>query len=179
MICRTELLKEFGSDYFIRQKVKSGEINKIGKAVYAKEKNVPESAYFAFKYPHAIFTMHTAFYMHGLTDVIPEGYDLATDRNASKIRDKRVKQYFVASDFVNLGVEKMIYNGYPIKIYSKERMLIELIRYKTKLPYDYYKEIVLNYRKLMPKLNIQDIQDYALKAPKSSKIMEILQSEVM
>ena len=25
-------------------------------------------------------------------------------------------------------------------------MLVELIRYKSKLPYDYYKEIVLNYQ---------------------------------
>ena len=68
--------------------------------------------------------------------------------------------------------------GYSIPIYSKERMLIELIRYKTKLPFDYYKEIILNYRKELPKLNIQEIQDLAMEAPKSNKIMGILQTEV-
>ena len=52
-------------------------------------------------------------------------------------------------------------------------MLIELVRYKSKLPFDYYKEIILNYRKLLPRLDIQKIQDYALMAPKSNKVLEI------
>ena len=73
----------------------------------------------------------------------------------------------------------MIYKGYPIKIYSKERMLVELLRYKTKLPFDYYKEVLLNYRKILPQLDIQAIQDYAMEAPKSNKIMETLQMEVI
>ena len=58
-------------------------------------------------------------------------------------------------------------------------MLIELVRYKSKLPFDYYKEIVLNYRKLLPQLNIQKVQDYALIAPKSNKVMDTLQMEVL
>lgn len=58
-------------------------------------------------------------------------------------------------------------------------MLIELVRYKSKLPFDYYKEIILNYRKLLPRLDIQKIQDYALMAPKSNKVLEILQMEVL
>ena len=57
-------------------------------------------------------------------------------------------------------------------------MLIELARYKSKLPFDYYKEIVLNYRKILPRLDIQKIQDYALIAPKSNKVLETLQLEV-
>ena len=64
-------------------------------------------------------------------------------------------------------------------MYSKERMLIELLRYKSKLPFDYYKEVLLNYRKIMPQLNIQLIQEYAYAAPRSGKIMETLQTEVM
>ena len=66
-----------------------------------------------------------------------------------------------------------------IPVYSRERMLIELLRYKSKLPFDYYKEILLNYRKIMPQLDIQAIQDYAMDAPKSGKIMDTLQMEVL
>lgn len=116
--------------------------------------------------------------MHGLTDVIPEEYDLATDRNAAKIHDKRVKQYFYPSNFFNQGIEKTDYRGFPIRIYGKERMLIELLRYKSKLPFDYYKEILLNYRKILPQLDIQAIQDYVCDSPKSGKIIEMLQMEV-
>ena len=132
-----------------------------------------------YKYPNSVLTMKSAFYFHGLTDVVPDECDLATDRDAAKIHDQRVKQYFVQVDFFSKGIEKQNYKGYTINIYNKERMLIELARYKSKLPYDYYKEILLNYRRLLPTLNIQKIQDYALAAPKSNKIMEILQAEVL
>ena len=64
-------------------------------------------------------------------------------------------------------------------MFNRERMVIELIRNKNKLPFDYYKEIILNYRKLLPRLDIQKIQDYALMAPKSNKVLEILQMEVL
>ncbi len=77
-----------------------------------------------------------------------------------------------------MGVETMQYEGYPISIYSVERMLIELIRYKSKLPFDYYKEIILNYRKRMPRLDVQAIQDYAMASPKNNKILETLLMEV-
>lgn len=176
---RTECLKEYGSDYFIRKKVKAGELFQVGKAIYAEEQHVPELAVLAFRYPDAVMTMRIAFFLHGLTDSVPDIYDFATDKNASKIKDIRVKQYFQPSGFMNLGVETQNYRGYEIKIYNKERMLVELLRYKSKLPYDYYKEVLLNYRRVLPQLDIQKIQDYALCAPKSNKIMEMLQVEVM
>ncbi len=57
-------------------------------------------------------------------------------------------------------------------------MLVELVRYKSKLSFDYYKEVLLSFRRILPQLNVQEIQDIALAAPKSNKIMEILQMEV-
>lgn len=179
MKTRSECLKKYGSDYMIRQKVEAGELFRVGKAVYSEEEHVPELAVLAFQYPDAVVTMSNAFYLHGLTDVIPEEYDLATDRDAAKIRNKRVRQYFAPKGFFDQGVETTDYHGYPIRIYGRERMLIELMRYKSKLPYDYYKEVLLSYRKIMPKLNMQMIQDLVYEAPKSGKIMEALQTEVL
>ena len=53
-------------------------------------------------------------------------------------------------------------------------------RWETSIPYvSYYKEIVLNYRRILPTLDIQEIQDLTLAAPKSNKVFEILQAEVL
>ena len=179
MKTRAECLKEYGSDYFIEKKIKKGELFKIGKGIYSEKKKVPEIAVITYKYPNAVLTMKSAFFYYGLTDVIPDECDLATKRDAAKITDERVKQYFVPDSFFDEGIETADYKGYEIQIYNKERMLIELVRYKSKLPFDYYKEIILNYRKLLPQLNIQKIQDYALAAPKSNKVIETLQLEVL
>ena len=178
MKTRAECLEEYGSDYFIEKKIEEGELYKVGKGVYSEDKYVPEIAIFSYKYPKAVLTMNSAFYFHGLTDVIPDECDLATKRDSTKIRDERVKQYFVPDPFFEEGIESAKYKGYDILVYSKERMLIELIRYKSKIPFDYYKEIILNYRKLLPQLDIQKIQDYALAAPKSNKVIETLKAEV-
>jgi len=178
MMTREECLQIYGSDYYIQKRIDAGELFKIDKGIYSLKEHVPEIALLTYKYPNAVVTMRSAFYMYGMTDVIPDEYDLATTRDATKISDKRVKQYFVADDFFDEGIVRIDYKGYSIPIYSKERMLIELVRYKSKLPFDYYKEIILNYRKLLPKVNVQKIQDFALVAPKSNKVLEILQMEV-
>jgi hypothetical protein len=40
-----------------------------------------------------------------------------------------------------------------IRIYDKERLLIELIRLQNRFPYDCYKEIILNYRAIADSLD--------------------------
>jgi hypothetical protein len=57
-------------------------------------------------------------------------------------------------------------------------MLIELIRYKSKLPFNYYKEILNNYRRLLPQLNPEKIRDYAEAVPKKDTVIKILRTEV-
>jgi hypothetical protein len=179
MYSQADCVKEYGSQYNIGKLMDDGKLFKVERGIYSEEKHVPTLAVLMFKYPKAVATMKTALYIHGLTDAIPEIYDLATDRDAAKIKDKRVKQYFYPSDMFEEGIEKKEYMGYKIRVYSKERMLVELIRYKSKLPFDFYKEVILNYRRVMPTLNIQAIQDYAMESPKSARIIEILQTEVL
>ena len=76
-----------------------------------------------YKYPNAVVTMKSAFFFHGLTDVIPDECDLATTRDAAKIKDKRVKQYFVSDSFFAEGIEIADYKSYDIRIYNRESML--------------------------------------------------------
>ena len=42
-------------------------------------------------------------------------------------------------------------------------MLIELIRFRSKMPMDYYKEIIQNYRKLSYELDFGLVEDYYYK----------------
>lgn len=40
-----------------------------------------------------------------------------------------------------------------VKIYDRERMLIELIRNRNSIGFDYYKEIIQNYREIKDTLS--------------------------
>lgn len=173
-----ECIKKYQSDYQIKKQIADEKLYKIEKGVYSTEKYVSELEIITMKYPKAVLTMNTALYMQGLTEVIPDRYYMSTDKDDSKITDKRVKQCFEQPDYVYVGMEDKEYQGSKVKIYSKERLLIEVIRNKNKLPYDYYKEIIGNYRKLIYELDIEAIQEYASSFPKSKMITQVLQSEV-
>lgn len=178
MISRAEALQEYGSDYFIQQKIDAGELFRIEKGIYSEKEFEPELALVCYKYPKAVVTMNTAFYLYGLTDEIPDEYYLATKREAAPIADARVKQMFMPAKLLNVGKTTIDHKGYQIPIFDKERMLVELIRYKSKLGFNYYKEILGNYRRILPQLNPESIRDYAEVMPKSEMIIRTLRLEV-
>ena len=178
MKSRNECVMEYGSDYYIRQKLKAGDLFRIEKGIYSEQKSVPELAILSYKYPKAIITMDTAFYLYGLTDEIPDLCTMATKREAAPIVDSRVKQYFMPKELLDIGTTTLEHKGYPLKIFDRERMLVELVRYKSKLPFNYYKEILGNYRRILPQLNSEKIRDYAEVMPKHASIIRTLRTEV-
>ena len=57
-------------------------------------------------------------------------------------------------------------------------MLIELVRFKSKLPFNYNKEILGNYRRILPRLNAEKIRNYAGAVHKSDKVIRTLRTAV-
>ena len=58
-------------------------------------------------------------------------------------------------------------------------MLIELMRFKARIPMDYYKEIINNYRKLSFELDFRIVEEYATMFRSSAKLMSMIQMEVL
>ena len=175
---RKECLKEYGSDYFINLMVDEGKLFRVDKGIFSEKEYVPELALLSFKYPKALITMGTAFYLYGFTDEVPDICTMATKREAAPIADSRIKQIFMPKELLGLGATTMDYKGYDIQIFDRERMLVELVRYKSKLPFNYYKEILGNYRRILPQLNTEKIRNYAEAVPKSDKVIRTLRTEV-
>lgn len=173
-----DCISRYGTNYFLEKAVRDGNLFKVENGIYSDSSTWRELALIAFKNKEAIFTMESAFYYHGLTDVVPEHYTLGTDRDFTKIRDQRVHQYFFPDNLLMLGVEEKEVNGVSIKIHTKERLLIELIRRSNKLPFDYYKEIMGNYRNKIFELDEEWLEDNVPKFPGSKKIMNAIRLEV-
>lgn len=173
-----ELIEEQRTDYRIRKLLAAGALCRIEKGIYSDSSDVSALAVLAKRYPNAVVTMESAFYYHSLTDEIPAVYSLATDKHAFPMRDSRVRQFYVDSRIFNVGVATMKRSGIEFRIYDRERMLIELVRYKKKLPYDLYKEVVRNYRDIVYELDIERLQKHAALFPRGSRIMEAIEAEV-
>ena len=170
---------KYGNHYQVKNALDSGRLYKIEPGIYSEIPDVSELEIVSFKHAQAVFTMDSAFYYHGMTDVIPEQYHLATLKDAHKIRSNRIKQYFHRNDIFSIGLISLQHNNTAIRIYDRERMLIELIRNKKNLPFDYYKEIIESYRRVIQMLDIEKLQEYIPSFPKQNHIWEAIELEVM
>lgn len=62
--------------------------------------------------------------------------------------------------------------------YDPERMLLELMRSRNKLPYDLYREAVASFRRRSERLDIYRLQDYAEAIPHGEAHLERAMEEV-
>ena len=64
-----EVVKRYGSVYHINKAIGESKLFKIGRGIYSESSTSSEIEIISARYPQAIFTMDSAFYFHGLTDV--------------------------------------------------------------------------------------------------------------
>lgn len=174
-----ECLKQYKNDYQIKKALKEHQLYKINDGLYSRIENPSDLEIFIKKHSNAIFTMESAFYFLGISDFIPTRYYVATSKNSTKLFDKDITQYFMDQKILNIGKTKMKYNQDTIVVYNKERMLIEIVRYKNKMPYDYYKEIVSYYRNHIDEIDVALVLDYVKSFPKKDFILKIIETEIL
>ena len=174
----SEILKLYKNDYNLLNAIKSKKIFKIDHGIYSDKEIVDPMILFSKKYENSIITMDTAFYFYNLTDVIPDKVYLATNRNSNTIKRENIIQVWVPKEKLNVGKEKIKVNGNTINIYNKERLLVELIRKRNQIPFDYYKEIINNYRKIVDTLDSYKIEQYIALYKNENTLGNIILREV-
>jgi predicted transcriptional regulator of viral defense system len=173
-----ELKEKLKSDYQIQKSVSDKKYYKIENGLYSDQEYVNPLEIILKKYPNAIFTSDSAYYYYDLTDVVPDYFYLATKRTDSRINDKNIKQVFIPNELFEFGKTQIEVENIKINIYDEERMLVELIRKKNIIPFDYYKEIITSYRKKVDILDIYKIQEYISYYKNESSLYETLMREV-
>lgn len=174
-----ECLARYKTFYAIARRVRSGELVKLERGLYSDtDEYVSGERRIAKKYPNAVFTMESAFLYHGLSDVVPDAYSLASPARSAPIADRRVRQWFVPAGTLDIGRTQIEQSGATIAVYDLERLLIELMRNRNKLPYDYYKEVLNAYRANLDRLYPAKLDDYLTAFPRRNAISAALEREV-
>ena len=174
----TECHEEYGSHYRIRELSREGKLFKIEPGIYSDSSRYGTLEVLLTKYPRSVVTLDSAFHYYNLTDEIPTMFHLATDRDDGKIKDPRVKQSFVPTGTSSIGVTEIDYCGEKIRIYDKERLVIETVRHKTKMPLDLYHEVISNFRDIRHELYGAKIDDYLQSFPRRDVLFTIIRDEV-
>ena len=173
-----EAMNLLGSRYHVRKAVSEGSLHPVGRGLYSTSREEDALAIIAKRYPTGILTGWTALYAHGLVTEPPDRIDLATKRGGTKILDVVLRQHFVPEGWLSVGRTTVTLDGIELIAYDLERMLLELMRTRNKLPYDLYKEAVASFRRRSERLDVYRLQDYAEIIPRGEAYLERAMGEV-
>ena len=173
-----EVKEIYKSDYQIKKAIKDGLLYKLDIGVYSDKNIINPLIIFSKKYANAIVTMNSNFYYYDLTDVIPQKVYLATSSGYRKISNNKIQQIYVPNDILKQGKVEVDVDGEKVNMYDKERLLVELIRKRKQIPFDYYKEIIANYRRISQDLDMYKIDEYLSLYKNEANLAEALIREV-
>lgn len=125
-------------------------------------------------FPDAIFCMETALWYYGYSDRIPGEWHLAISKDSGKSRFKisypRVKPHYVAPSCLEIGLASGEIDGHKTRIYDKERVICDCLRYRNKMDKELFNKAIQGYV-TDPGKNIPKLLEYAefLRVGKTAK----------
>lgn len=107
-----------------------------------------EEAIFA-RFPDGVLTMGTALYYHGYLGERPAVWSIAVSKNISKSKFKLekppVQPYFCEENVLSLGVETVEIAGERMKIYTVDRLICDVFKYRERLGAGEFRQAVRAY----------------------------------
>ena len=115
-------------------------------------------------FPDAILCMDTALRYYGYSDRTPSNWHLAVSKDSGKSRFKIdypfVKPYYVEPAVLELGLTTGTMDGHAIRIYDKERLICDCLRYRNKMDKEIFNKAIRKYI-TDPKKSIPKLMEYA------------------
>ena len=150
-IAKTSDLAALGIDYRrLQQFVEEGSLERIKSGYYSvafKEK--PEETMIPVLFPDGVLSMESALYYYGYLKERPYVWQIAVDKNTSKSRFKMeypiVQPYYSEAAVLELGVTSIELGGQQMKIYEKERVVCDCLKYEDKMDRENLKRGLLGF----------------------------------
>jgi len=115
-------------------------------------------------FPDAILCMDTALRYYGYSDRTPGDWHLAVSKDSGKSRFKIdypfVKPYYVEPAVLVLGLTTGIMDGHAIRIYDKDRLICDCLRYRNKMDKEIFNKAIQKYI-ADPEKSIPKLMEYA------------------
>ena len=115
-------------------------------------------------FPDAILCMDTALRYYGYSDRTPGDWHLAVSKDSGKSRFKIdypfVKPYYVEPAVLELGLTTGSMDGHAIRIYDKDRLICDCLRYRNKMDKEIFNKAIQKYI-ADPEKSIPKLMEYA------------------
>jgi predicted transcriptional regulator of viral defense system len=164
-----ELAKLGVQPYRIRQLMENKILERVRHGYYrlvSDAEMLSEEALIAQLFPDGVISMYSALFYHGYSDRTPMAWDIAIDKNTSKARFKLdypyVQPYYLEPHLLTFGVTIAEYPDCEMKIFDRDRMICECLKYEQKMDRETYHKAIQAYVADTTK-NIANLLSYAEK----------------
>lgn len=159
------MVKEKGRTayYKLLDSVRDGDTVRVKRGVYATTKQLADTMIDVESIvPGGVLCLFSAWNIHGLTTSLPQAYHVAVKRGRKVTLPAfpKVELHHITDTMFDIGVEKILVNGYLIHIYNKERCVCDAVKYRNKVGMDVCSEVVNSYIS-RPDRNLSMLMDYA------------------
>ncbi len=165
-VLKTSELNNLGfSSRQIKKFMEEGLITKIKHGFYELTDYIPrEEVIIARLFPKSIIFLESALFYYEYTDRIPSFWQIAVDKNSSKLKYNidypLIKPYYLEPKFIEIGIDTIEIEGVKIRIYDRDRTICDVLRYETKLEEEVFTKAIKKYIK-DPKKNVRNLFEYA------------------
>lgn len=179
-IMRTSELKQEGVNYKkIQELIEKGFIEKIKYGYYQwqDEKAFTEAFIVTTMFPQAIICGMTAAMYYGYTDRVSGIWHIAVNRKSARNKFKMdfpvIKPHFIEEDRLMLGVSEGNIDGVTVKIYDRERVICDCLRYVNIMDGETFNTVIQRYVS-DDKKNPANLMKYAIKLGVEKKVRRII-----
>ncbi len=165
-ILKTSELYSHGiTKYEVKKLTDMGVLERISQGYYKlSNEDISDVKLIALMIPQAVLCFDSALFYYGYSDRTPRKWHLAVDKDSSKSKVRidypYIKAYFVEHEIFEMGIEKIVIEDVEMKIYSRDKLLCDCLKYERKMDIEIFNKALLNYIK-DPKKNISKLLEYA------------------
>lgn len=178
-IIKKEQIKELGVDYRkILSYVEKGELIRVKNGYYAVTfDDFSEEELIAMLFPDGVLCLESALFLYGYTSKKPYGWKIAVDKNTSKSRFKldypQVTPFYTEPEVLQLGVTTIMLGEKKMKIYERERLVCDCLKYEDKMDREIWKEGLLSYIQ-DPDKDVEKLMRYARERKVLKKVQTMI-----
>lgn len=150
-IVKTSQLYTLGMDYRrIQTFVDNGVIERVKNGYYSMNYHKKrEEDIIVAMYSDCVLSMESALYCYRYLKNKPFKWTLAVDKNTSKSRFQidypLIKPYYTEPEVLRMGVIKIEFGNSEMSIYSKERLICDILKYENRMERDDLKQALQSF----------------------------------
>lgn len=163
----------------IQKLMEDGLIEKVRRGYYhwTDEMGGSEVVIINRLFPDAVLCMETALFYYEYSDRNPAEWNIAIDKNVSRLRTKIeypfVRAYRVEPALLPIGETRGEIDSTTVRIYDRDRTICDVLRNMSRMDKEVFNKAIQNYVK-DPKKNIPNLMQYSKELRVQKRVKDLI-----